>query len=68
MFAVEYKGFSVKSFACGDVIPGCDARWVCSAGDEIPVNVGAHAASVHGLVDLPGDLIFSVRRSIWMVS
>ncbi|HET8879559.1 MAG TPA: DUF1059 domain-containing protein, partial [Arthrobacter sp.] len=33
----------MKSFACGDVVPGCEARWVCSTEDEILVQVGAHA-------------------------
>lgn len=54
----------MKSFACGDVVPGCEARWVCSTEDEILVSVGAHAASAHGLVELPDDLVSSVRRSI----
>jgi predicted small metal-binding protein len=58
----------VKSFACGDVVPGCDARWVCSTEDEVLVNVAAHAASDHGLTELPDGLVDSVRRSIVTVS
>jgi predicted small metal-binding protein len=54
----------VKSFACGDVVPGCEARWVCSTEDEILVNVAAHAASAHGLTELPADVVRSVRSAI----
>jgi predicted small metal-binding protein len=58
----------VKSFACGDVVPGCDARWVCSTEDEILAEVAVHAASVHGLIQLPADLVQLVHKSIVPVS
>ncbi|MEC5182092.1 DUF1059 domain-containing protein [Arthrobacter sp. CG_A4] len=58
----------MKSFACGDVVPGCDARWVCSTDDEILVNVAAHAAAAHGLAELPASLVQSVHKAIVPVS
>ena len=58
----------MKSFACGDVVPGCEARWVCSTEDEILVQVGAHAASAHGLTEVPPELAESVRKAIQPVS
>ncbi|HET8878456.1 MAG TPA: DUF1059 domain-containing protein [Arthrobacter sp.] len=58
----------MKSFACGDVVPGCEARWVCSTEDEILVQVGAHAASVHGLTELHPELVSSVQKAIHTVS
>ncbi|SDK68397.1 DUF1059 domain-containing protein [Arthrobacter sp. ok362] len=58
----------MKSFACGDVVPGCEARWVCSTEDEILVNVAAHAASAHGLEELPADVVRSVHKAIVSVS
>ncbi|MEC5190037.1 MULTISPECIES: DUF1059 domain-containing protein [unclassified Arthrobacter] len=58
----------MKSFACGDVVPGCEARWVCSTEDEILVNVAAHAASSHGLVNLPDETVQSIHRAIVPVS
>ncbi|MHA7248330.1 DUF1059 domain-containing protein [Arthrobacter tecti] len=58
----------MKSFACGDVVPSCEAHWVCSTEDEILVNVAAHAREVHGLVEISDDLALSVRRSIVAVS
>ena len=54
----------MKSFACGDVVPGCEARWVCSTEDEILIEVASHARSTHGLKEMPDDLVDSVRRSI----
>lgn len=58
----------MKPFACGDVVPGCEARWVCSTEDEILAEVAAHAASVHGLATLPAGLVGSVSKAIVPVS
>ena len=54
----------MKSFACGDVVPGCDARFVCSTDDEILVAVAQHAASGHGLTTVSDDLVAAVRGAI----
>ena len=67
-FASMLRSKKVKSFACGDVVPGCEARWVCSTDDEILVNVAAHAAETHGLVDLPADVVHAVHKAIVPVS
>ena len=54
----------MKSFACGDVVPGCDARFVCSSDDDILVDVARHASTVHGLTEVPPTLVQSVRDHI----
>lgn len=54
----------MKSFACGDVVPGCDASWVCSTDDDILAEVAAHAAADHGLVEVSAELVSAVRASI----
>ncbi len=54
----------MKSFACGDVVPGCDARFVCSSEDEILAQVASHAARDHGMTDVPADVVQAVRRQI----
>jgi predicted small metal-binding protein len=54
----------MKAFACGDVVPGCDARWVCSTEDEILTNVASHAREIHGIAVLPFDLELQVRDRI----
>jgi len=51
----------VKSFACGDVVPGCDARFVCKTEDEVLVQVAAHAAHAHGMAEVPASVVASVR-------
>jgi len=54
----------MKQFACGDVVPGCDARWVCDTEDEILARVAVHARESHGLDDVPPELVDEVRSRI----
>lgn len=54
----------MKAFACGDVVPGCDARWVCSSEDEVLAQVGAHAGSAHGLTEVSPELVGAIRANI----
>jgi predicted small metal-binding protein len=54
----------MKAFACGDVVPGCQARWVCSDEDEVLREVAKHAATAHGLVSVPADVADAVRSAI----
>lgn len=54
----------MKSFACGDIVPGCDARWVCSTEDEILFAVAAHAAVAHGITEPEPSLVAAVRAGI----
>lgn len=58
----------MKAFACGDVVPGCDARWVCSTDDEILVAVQGHAAGTHGITEVSDDLVEAVRKNITLVA
>jgi predicted small metal-binding protein len=54
----------MKAFACGDVVPGCQARWVCTSDDEILFEVAQHARADHGIKEIPGELVTSVRAAI----
>lgn len=54
----------MKQFACGDVVPGCDARFVCSTDDEILTQVAQHAARAHGLTTVPESVVSAVRANI----
>ncbi len=54
----------MKTFACGDVVPGCKAAWACDTEDEILSNVAAHAAADHGMVEVSSDLVAAVRANI----
>lgn len=57
----------MKRFACGDVVPGCDARFVCSSEEEILAQVAAHACKEHGLATVPDELVSAVRERIVQV-
>lgn len=54
----------MKTFACGDVVPGCEASWVCDTEDDILSRVAAHAAADHGLVEVSDELVAAVRSNI----
>lgn len=58
----------MKQFACGDVVPGCEARWVCSSEDEVLAQVAEHARIDHGLTDIPAELVTQVRERIVSVA
>ena len=58
----------MKSFACGDVVPGCTASWVSSTDDEILVLVARHASKVHGLDAISPEMVQSITDRIVVVS
>lgn len=58
----------MKSFACGAVVPGCEAKWVCSSDEDLLVEVAKHAHVVHGLAEIPAELVTEVRRHILTVA
>ncbi len=60
----SWEGCLVKSFACGDVVPGCDARFVCASDDDVLVQVARHAADVHEMHEVPAAVADSVRARI----
>lgn len=58
----------MKSFACGDVVPGCTASWVCSTDDEILVLVAQHASAAHGISTVTPELADTITDRIVVVS
>lgn len=58
----------MKSFACGDVVAGCEARWVCSSDDEVLFEVAKHAAVAHGVTDVSPSMAHAVRAAIVSVA
>lgn len=51
-------------FACGDVLPGCPARFEAKHEDHILVAVGNHARDSHGLDEVGADVVAAVRGAI----
>ena len=54
----------MKAFACGDVVPGCGARFTAADEDGILNQVAVHAATDHGLTEITPDLVQAVREHI----
>ena len=54
----------MKTFACGDVVPGCTARF--TAGDDTGIlgQVAGHAAADHGLAEVGPELVAAVCAHI----
>jgi predicted small metal-binding protein len=58
------KHVGMKSFACGDVVPNCSARFRAETEDDLLRQVAQHAREDHGLTDLPEGLVSAVRARI----
>ncbi|MBW8766852.1 MAG: DUF1059 domain-containing protein [Geodermatophilales bacterium] len=54
----------MKTFSCGDVIPGCNAHFSAPDEDGIFSQVAVHAASHHGVTDITPELVQAVRAHI----
>ncbi|MGY1805055.1 DUF1059 domain-containing protein [Blastococcus sp. SYSU D00922] len=54
----------MKTFACGDVIPGCGASFSAADEDGIFSQVAGHAAADHGVTDITPELVAAVRSHI----
>jgi len=54
----------MKEFACGSVVPGCDARFTGESEEEILAQVPEHAAEAHGMTDVPPEVVEQVKANI----
>jgi len=50
----------VKTFRCGDVVPGCTGVFT-GTQEQIDEAVGAHAQDVHGMTEIGPDLLSAVH-------
>ena len=53
----------MKEFCCGDVVPGCTARFHGSE-EDILAAVAVHAREDHGVEDISPELVAQVRAHI----
>jgi predicted small metal-binding protein len=53
----------MKSFASGDVVPGCTAIFRGSE-EQILDEVASHARHDHGMTEIPAGLVDQVRSNI----
>jgi predicted small metal-binding protein len=54
----------MKRFSCASVVEGCDGVVTGETDDEVLAAAAAHAAEVHGMTELPSDVIEAVRAGI----
>ena len=54
----------MKLFACGAVVPGCDAVFSAPDEERILGQVAAHARRDHGITEVSPDLVESVLAHI----
>jgi predicted small metal-binding protein len=54
----------MKKFACGDVVAGCDGVVTGETDDEVLAAAAAHAASAHGMTDVPDEVVAAIRAGI----
>ena len=54
----------MKSFSCGDVVPGCQRSFTAEDESGILAAVAAHASADHGLATVPPELVDQVRAHI----
>jgi len=57
----------MKTFACGDVVPGCTTTFTGPDDDAVLSLVAAHAVADHGLSSVPPELVEQVRAAIVLV-
>ncbi len=53
----------MKEYSCGDVVPGCGARFTADTEEEMLAICTVHAQHAHGLTDdaMPDALIANIR-------
>ena len=50
--------------ACGDVMPGCAARFETNDHDALLAEVARHAGEVHGITDITPGILQAVEDKI----
>lgn len=54
----------MKEFACGSVVPGCDAKFTGATEEEVLAQVPAHAAEAHGMTEIDEATVEKVKSLI----
>ncbi len=50
--------------ACGDVMPGCTARFENTDRDQMLAEIAEHAASVHGITEVTPEILAQLDASM----
>lgn len=59
-----HRGNGMKQFFCGEVVPGCSAKFEAPTENEILTQVALHARNDHGMANIPSEVVTQVRSLI----
>lgn len=54
----------MKLFSCGELVPGCDARFEAESEGELFHQIAAHARDEHGMDEVPPEVEDRIRDRI----
>jgi predicted small metal-binding protein len=54
----------MKEFRCGELVPGCEAKFRSESEDEILQQVAVHARDEHGMDEVPPEVVDNIRARI----
>jgi predicted small metal-binding protein len=52
------------SLACGDVMPGCSAKFEADSEAELLAQVAPHASAAHGISEVTPEVLEAVKGAI----
>jgi len=52
------------SFACNEIVPGCDGVVSGETVDDVMTSVAEHAANAHGITKIDDELVEKVKAGI----
>jgi predicted small metal-binding protein len=54
----------MKEFACGELVPGCDARFQSESENLLFEQITSHARDEHGMDEVPPEIVDQIRAQI----
>lgn len=54
----------MRQFACGTVVDGCEGVVTGETDDDVLAAAAAHAKDVHGMDDVPPDVVAAIKSGI----
>jgi predicted small metal-binding protein len=54
----------MKEFACGELVPGCDARFQSESENLLFEQIASHARDEHGMDEVPPEIVDQIRAQI----
>ncbi len=54
----------MKRFTCAELVPDCDHTFEAESDEEILQHIQAHARDVHGMPEVPPEILDQVRAML----